>query len=594
MALISQSGRRAGIRDFIKISVFVLIALALIAGTLAPMQSPVQAAPSEKVQNRGQLRLRTQFEFEDVDEDEWEFGYVAEMKGKGVIKGYEDGTFRPNASISQAEALAMVLRALGLEKEAKDPVPDDIKIPGLEAAKWASNYINLGLNLKIIDSSDFQPNKAASRGWVTALMVSALESQDLDESDGEWAAYLEWLEDLADIPAGLKSSIGKALAKGLITGYPDKTFKPNKPVTRAEMAALLSRFDVTLPFPTNPYEVRGRVTAVGRDSITIEHYTRANYRHRVRAAGSKAGQQRFELGEKTYGVSEDALILKNGKAAKLSDITVGDDVRMLLNDDDTVIMIIAQKSMWWEVKGEVIRLGSSPDKGITLAVRVYDEDDDDYTLEERSYKVSADVRVEYKDKVVGWSDIAVGDIVQMRLSGDLVVAIKILPGYHVINGTVKTAPGDSLKMVVKDEDGKDISIDVSVTAVVKYKTGNDLKLEDIMVDDEVKVTMERGSAVIIEIKERAEEEPEDHNEETEVSGEVTGITRTAKKTWIIVKDDRGRSVRYLLSADVEIEIDYEDDGDKEGTTDDIAIGDEVALTLEDGVVTEVVVTKLND
>ena len=34
-------------------------------------------------------------------------------------------------------------------------------------------------------------------------------------------------------------------ALGIITGYPDGTFKPNKPITRAEFAAIAARFDET-------------------------------------------------------------------------------------------------------------------------------------------------------------------------------------------------------------------------------------------------------------------------------------------------------------------------------------------------------------
>lgn len=647
-------------RKCMKVALFVLVAAALVMSTVAAVAAPADAAPKMKVQKS--QHIRAQFRFGDVDESRWEFQYVAEMKGKGVIKGYDDGTFRPNASINQAEALVMALRLLGLEEQAKTSASLGLGIPGLEAVPWATGYADLGLKLGLVNASEFRPNKAASRAWVTALLVKALDLLDVegvqpdDEAeDDEEAVLLRQFSDLVDVPETLRAAIAKALGCELVTGYPDKTFKPNKPVTRAEMAALLSRFDLRIPFPTNPYEVRGRVTAVGEQSITIAPWWRDNpvvvlpwlnqqaerHRHRVRTGNDAGFGENAQMilpilpvlptnppvsEEKTYEVSEDALILKNGKPAELSDIAVGDDVRMLLNDEGVVTLIVAKGALWWEVRGEVTKITSSP-KTITVAMQVYqaehdeededeedeqDEEDEDengksWVTKERTFKVADDVRVEYKGRIVQWSDIAVGDLVRMRLSGDEVVAVEILPGYRTVKGTVKSAPDDDLKMVIEDDDGDEITLDVSVTAEVRHK-GKVLGIEDIKIGDEVKVVVERGAAIFIEIKDtkdsqESEERDEDENEdeegdeeededeedeeesrENEFSGEVIAITRSSAKTWITVEDEKGRSKRFTLQADVEIEVDGE-----AGDVSDIEPGDEVTLTLEGNTVIKVVV-----
>ncbi|HHY38256.1 MAG TPA: S-layer homology domain-containing protein [Clostridia bacterium] len=652
----SRRATETPVRSHLRVALLVLVAVALVLSTVAPVTSPAAAAPKMKAQESH--NVRAQFKFGDVDENGWEFQYVAEMKGKGVIKGYEDGTFRPNASINQAEALALTLRLLGLEEEAKASDSVAVKIPGVEATPWATGYVDLGLRMGLVNASEFQPNKAASRAWVTTLLTKALdlldaqdsESDDGDEEDeqaqDEEAVLLSQFADLADLPATLRSAIAKALDYDLISGYPDKTFRPNKPVTRAEMAALLSRFDLRIPFPTSPYEVRGRVTAVDENSITIAPWWRDNpvvilpwlnqhterQRHRVRTGNDAGFGENAQIilpilpilptmppvpEEKTYEVSEDASILKNGKPADLSDIAVGDDVRMLLNDEGVVILIVANGSLWWEVKGEVTKMSPSPES-ITVAMRVYkaedEEDDDDedkdededgprYVTKEHTFKVSEDVRVEYKDRVVEWSEIAVGDLVQMRLSGDEVVAIKILPEYRVIKGTVKSAPDDDLKLAIEDDDGDIVTLDVSVTAEVRCK-GKTLDIADIKEGDEVKVVVERGAAILIEIKDKesededesqdeeddekdkedAEDEERDEGRENEFSGKVIAITLSSAKTWINVQDEDGHSKRFVLSADTEIELDGED-----GDINDIEPGDEVTLTLDGNTVTKVVI-----
>ena len=51
--------------------------------------------------------------FKDVSKDEWYYKYVVTAVNKGFMKGYEDGTFRPNQEVTYAEISKMVTLALG-------------------------------------------------------------------------------------------------------------------------------------------------------------------------------------------------------------------------------------------------------------------------------------------------------------------------------------------------------------------------------------------------------------------------------------------------------------------------------------------------
>ena len=74
-------------------------------------------------------------------------------------------------------------------------------------------------------------NKPITRAEVVAMMDPFID--DLDTSGCE----------LTDINSSkFRSSILKAYASGLVNGYPDGTFKPNNPITRAEMAVILGRY----------------------------------------------------------------------------------------------------------------------------------------------------------------------------------------------------------------------------------------------------------------------------------------------------------------------------------------------------------------
>ena len=55
------------------------------------------------------------FAFDDMNEDRlsWAKTAVEEMAEAGIIKGYEDGSFRPDNSVTKQEALILISRVLG-------------------------------------------------------------------------------------------------------------------------------------------------------------------------------------------------------------------------------------------------------------------------------------------------------------------------------------------------------------------------------------------------------------------------------------------------------------------------------------------------
>lgn len=56
--------------------------------------------------------------FPDVADSFWGSGYIMKAVAFGIIKGYEDGNFHPNDTVTYAQALTMVVRAMGLEETA--------------------------------------------------------------------------------------------------------------------------------------------------------------------------------------------------------------------------------------------------------------------------------------------------------------------------------------------------------------------------------------------------------------------------------------------------------------------------------------------
>ena len=51
--------------------------------------------------------------FKDVPETHWAYKAIEELAEKGIVNGYDDGTFRPNEPITRAEMAALMSRVMG-------------------------------------------------------------------------------------------------------------------------------------------------------------------------------------------------------------------------------------------------------------------------------------------------------------------------------------------------------------------------------------------------------------------------------------------------------------------------------------------------
>ena len=63
---------------------------------------------AEEVNKR--LKGEENMKFTDVPETHWAYKAIDELSDKGIITGYEDGTFKPDEYITRAEVAALIAR----------------------------------------------------------------------------------------------------------------------------------------------------------------------------------------------------------------------------------------------------------------------------------------------------------------------------------------------------------------------------------------------------------------------------------------------------------------------------------------------------
>ena len=132
--------------------------------------------------------------FSDVKPGDWYNTAVATMVQAGVITGYGDGTFRPNAPITRGEFAAIATRFLSDPYSLDDPFYDT-------EGHWAEVYINRAYELGWISGytgGAFRPDKSITRAEVSAIVNRMLERQ---ADPAYLAAHQAELLEFRDLPA---------------------------------------------------------------------------------------------------------------------------------------------------------------------------------------------------------------------------------------------------------------------------------------------------------------------------------------------------------------------------------------------------------
>lgn len=98
--------------------------------------------------------------FGDVPGSHWAAGYINVAVDQGLLRGYPDGTFKPESQVTYAEALAILVRALGYEPSVK--------------GTWPTNYIVKGAELGLSKGVTVTANTPAVRGDVALMTDNSL------------------------------------------------------------------------------------------------------------------------------------------------------------------------------------------------------------------------------------------------------------------------------------------------------------------------------------------------------------------------------------------------------------------------------------
>ncbi|MDD2565884.1 MAG: S-layer homology domain-containing protein [Candidatus Gracilibacteria bacterium] len=167
----------------------------------------------------------------------------------GVVKGFSDGTFKPNNSTTRAEFLAMTMKAMNITVDNGITLTSFTDIPS--EGVWMNKYIQKAkemgvINGQIIDGKlSFRPNDSITRAESISILLNlanipvdkTVSSTNFIDIENKW----------------MNPYVFKAQTLGIINGQiidGQLKFRPNDPITRAESSRIINK--VLIDYPIIP------------------------------------------------------------------------------------------------------------------------------------------------------------------------------------------------------------------------------------------------------------------------------------------------------------------------------------------------------
>lgn len=185
--------------------------------------------------------------FKDIDDVPWASAVINNVADKGLLSGYEDGTFRGKNNVTYCEAMQMVYTTL-TKSGAAAPM-DAVTVYGymqaldtLKVPKWSQMAVAYGLSTGILDmqmvAAKFAGGtKTASREDVAIIFGNAMGYVFGKERDISGA---ESFRDYWSISANAVEQVSLLKNMGIIKGDDYNRFNPKNSINRAEMAVMLN------------------------------------------------------------------------------------------------------------------------------------------------------------------------------------------------------------------------------------------------------------------------------------------------------------------------------------------------------------------
>ncbi len=421
--------------------------------------------------------------FPDVEDDptvSWAKDAINEMTDEGYIKGYDDGTFKPQRAVSKIETLILMSRILGVEDDAY-----------AQSVDWADNEYSATVNAinttytdelcylmyyDVIDLTDLR-NYASSANantsllrWQAAYLMAKLAGDvvSAEEAVLDPSTY----SDYDAIPEEARSYVAYATNMKLMNGMgADENgkdyFSPETTLTRAQMATLLNRMIGSM----DRSFIEGTVVSRNSDDLVITS----------------------EGKETTCKLDGNTVVKVNGSNSRVSNIENGSMAMVTYTFGNVRLVETVPGEAKTTLYGVVAQTSDNAN-GQQITVKDYENQSDSAT-----YTLASDCYYDIKGSRGSFGDIKVGNCVRLVLTGSRVTECYIIDKEITETGYYADllADDDKTYITVIDDDNEEVTYVMSSNGVNVTRNGVTSSLRELVEDDELVMTLTYGKVTAI-------------------------------------------------------------------------------------------------
>ncbi|MBP1961890.1 S-layer homology domain-containing protein [Paenibacillus aceris] len=536
------------------------LASAIVSSLIVTSLAGTPALAAETT--NGSSTKNVKLSFPDVKSDYWGIRHISKLALEGIIEGYEDGAYRAENSVSQQDVLIMAVRMMGLQDEVNSMTTTTVFPDFMLVDNYARNYVAVALQKGLISNEEEKERslndkskekwgqRKASREWVAEIVIRAIGKGAFAQSLSQTPTTFN---DNNEISTSTLGYVNAAVALKVVDGFEDGTFQPKGAVTRAQMAAFLSRSQ--------------------KDLTSLPAHAKKGYLTNL--TSGTIGLMDKEGNTSTYKLSPNTVFYGNKNDTAI-------DPKELEETYEVSIVEVNGVAYYVEIIKDELQLDIQEGKLLKLNMGSLKATLDDF----ESYDLAADVAVtDSEGRGLSLGDIVTGSTIQLRKSKIVKtdkytsIIVKQVPVNKTANGAIQTLNKDSAQItLLENESGLPESYTFS-SAIIITSTDNSLvDLNSLHVGDVVEYSVKNSEVVKISVKKQAD---------VGVSVEGTFKEFSEDKSTLLINKTTGKPVdAYELNENVKVVI----NGLTNASIYDLAAGDQLKLDVLNNKVTLITVT----
>lgn len=497
--------------------------------------------------------------FSDVEGTayEWAQSYIEDMADLGLISGYEDGTFKPQNTVSKIEAISLFARAMGSRSE----------VNSAAVARAVEQYGEIvdtyNLNFGAEDVAFMMYRGALSQSEADAYLKGNTKNEPMlryeaatiitkamggeEEAKSNLVLDMEYT-DVSQIPSAAKKYVYYVTDKKLMSGMGDGTFSPKTSVLRSQIAVMLSNTVEMMEMSFSDV----KLVKVDPSSMLIH-------------AKDDDGEE-YEL-----PYSEATVFYLEGVKAQARDIPENVGAVVTLNKAGVAFVDVESAIPDEEVYG-IFKSYRTANGALSVIITPPN------TTESKTYTCKNGITdISKNGEHTTILNLKEGDYVILTIKSGRVEAISAIDK----TVTIKAAKIESINYSAANPtitishtnanyDGMEYEISNRVSVI---KDGADADMNSVYRGDEVTLTIEYGVVVKVVA----------NSSKRTIEGTIRQVNIATNPTIVVLVNNE--EVTYDVSSNIVITV-----NGQEGTLYDFRVGDKVTLTTESNAVTRIATT----